>query len=351
VKVDGFTAPSYRELRPFKSETTDEFPVYADLLDTLLSTKAHPDRTIAHTMAVCSAYAYGEVSTVATIMARMGLERNHCLMIHEWVDAMFITSTAFLVQSSDGRAVILCYRGTPATSLITWLTDLNIAPTRIQVKSPSSLRECYVHGGFYRNVRSTRYEILGALKRAIDGRSVLPDGGRLENKLQALYITGHSLGGASAAMLALLLVTEPAYERDILKRLKAVYTFGAPMIASGELAGDCDKDRFLHNQVIRYVYASDIVPQVPPRESGRFAHFGAGYQYKPKGEGGEWAHNDAPGKQLRNLLEIPASLFSVFTPDITLTRRLQFHASLRDHLPEYYIQALTPKDVRSEFGD
>jgi hypothetical protein len=31
----------------------------------------------------------------------------------------------------------------------------------------------------------------------------------------------------------------------------------------------------------RYVYANDIVPQVPPTESGRFEHFGREYQCDP----------------------------------------------------------------------
>jgi Lipase (class 3) len=301
-------------------------------------------------MAVCSAYAYSEVATVATMMARMGLEQNHCVLIDEYVDAMFITSTSFLVQSKDGRVVILCYRGTPPTSLITWLTDANIDPTHIATPSPTGSGECYVHSGFYRNVRSTRYEILNALKRAIDGHSVRPGGGKLANELQALYITGHSLGAASASMLALMLVVEPAYQ-PIVSRLKAVYTFGGPMIASPELARDCDRHDFLRERVIRYVYANDVVPQLPPRASDPFAHFGTGYQYKPKGDSGEWQQNDEPRKQLRNLLSLAAAPLSVLAVDSKLTRRLQFHASLRDHMPQYYIAALTPSGVRSEFGD
>jgi Lipase (class 3) len=345
-------ASSYAELRPFKPERTTTFPVYPELVDKLVAAENHPDDTIAHVMAVCSAYAYSDAATVAMMMARMGLEENHCLMIDEYVDAMFITSTSFLVQSKDGRVVILCYRGTPPTSLITWLTDANIDPTHIDMPSPSGSRECYVHGGFYRNVRSTRYEILNALKRAIDGHSVRPDGGELDNKLQALYITGHSLGGASAAMLALMLVIEPAYQ-PVLSRLQAAYTFGGPMIASPDLADDCDQHDFLRERVIRYVYANDIVTQLPPKESDPFKHFGTGYQYKPKAHGGkgDWEPNNAPSKQLRNLLNIAPALLSVFAVDLKLTRRLQFHASLRDHLPEYYIDALTPPGVRSEFGD
>jgi hypothetical protein len=351
MEVKDCVASSYAELRPFKPERTATFPVYPDLVETLVSAETYPDDTVAHVMAVCSAYAYSGVETVAMMMARMGLEQNHCVMIDEYVNVLFITSTSFLIQSKDGRVVILCYRGTPPTSLITWLTDANIDPTHIAIPAPGGSREGYVHSGFYRNVRSTRYAILGALKRAIDGHSVRPGGGKLANKLQALYITGHSLGGASASMLALMLVVEPAYQQPIVSRLKAIYTFGGPMIASPELARDCNQHDFLRERVIRYMYANDIVPQLPPAESDPFAHFGTGYQYKPKGDGGSWQQNDAPRKQLRNLLDIAAAPLSVLAGDLKLTRRLQFHASLRDHLPQYYIDALTPPGVRSEYGD
>jgi hypothetical protein len=354
-------APSYSDLRPFKDDQTRTFPVYRDLVKTLANAKACPDETIAYVLAVCSAYAYSDVETVATMMARMGLEENHCVMIEEYVDVMFITSTSFLIQSKDGRVVILCYRGTPPTSLITWLTDANLEPTRIAIPSPSGTREGDVHGGFYRNVRSTRYEILNLLERALDGKSVRRDDDRkLDHKLEALYITGHSLGAASASMLALMLVTDPAYEPAV-EKLKAVYTYGGPMIASREIAADCDEDDLLHDRVIRYVYANDIVPQLPPSESGDFAHFGTGYQYKLKGKAelkGKtgWVQNDAPRKQLRNLLNIFDSPLTLLAGDFKLTGRLQFHASLRDHLPQYYITALMPQEpkdrgVRSEFGN
>jgi hypothetical protein len=344
-------APSYATLRPFKSPRGESFPVYPDLLERLIACDTYPDATIAHAMAVCSGYAYSDAETVATMMARLGLEENRCVMIEEYVDAMFITATSFLIQSSDGRAAILCYRGTPPTSLITWLTDANIDPTRIEISTPGVSPKSYVHGGFYRNVRATRYEILNLLKRAIDGHSICPDGGQLANKLQALYITGHSLGAASAMMLALMLVNEPAYHEPILSRLKAVYGFGGPMIASPELARACNEDDFLRERVLRYMYVNDIVPQLPPAESGPFAHFGIGYQYKPKGKKGSWRENGAPRKQLRNLLDIAVAPLTVFAGDLKVTRRLQLHASLRDHLPQYYIDALAPETLRSEFGD
>ncbi len=354
-------APSYEELRPFKLQRTKTFPVYPDLVDKLVSALTHPDKTIAYVMAVCSAYAYSDVQTVAMIMARMGLEENRCVMIDEYVDALFITCTSFLIQSKDGRAAILCYRGTPPTSLITWLTDANIDPTRTKMPSPladsgeADSGKDYVHGGFYRNVRSTRYEIFNALKRAIDGESVRPSRAeKLDNKLQALYITGHSLGAASASMLALMLVAEPGDQQPIVDRLKAVYTFGGPMLASPDLARDCNKHEFLHDRVIRYVYANDVVPQLPPKASYPFAHFGTGYQYtrKPRHKGDpDWRQNDAPHKQLRSLWSLAVAPLSLVTSDIKKARRLHFRASLNDHLPQHYVDALKPKGIRSEFGD
>lgn len=350
MKTRDATAPSYADLRPLKPERTDTFPVYDDLVGTLVAAQAHPNDTVAHVLATCAGYAYADETTVAMIMARLGLEDNRCRMIAEYVDVMFITATSYLVQSADGRVVILCYRGTPPTSLITWLTDLEVDPATIEVPAPDRSGDYTVHGGFYRNVRSTRYEIIRALERAMAGRSVLEDGAEVPNALEALYITGHSLGAACASMLSMMLLTEPRYA-PIVAKLRAVYTFGQPMIASRDLAERCNKEPFLRDRVIRYVYANDIAPQLPPAASGPFMHFGTEYQYKPTDDGGRWRRNDRPRGQLSDLLGILVTPLSFLARQFRLTRNLPFEASVVDHLPQYYIAALTPPDVRSEFGD
>jgi Lipase (class 3) len=350
MKVEHAIAPSYRHLRPYKPETSAGFPVYPDLCDRLVDTRNCPDDALRFVMAVCSSYAYGDASTVAMITARLGLARNRCLMISEFVDALFLTSTAYLIQSRDGRAAILCYRGTPPTSLITWLTDFEVEPVKLAVPVPSGQVDYDVHAGFYRNVRSTRYEVLNALRAAIAGEPVAPGGDKPEHGLEALYITGHSLGGASAAMLAAMLVTDAQHYHDVLERLRAVYTFGAPMIGSPEFASACDADPILGRRVVRYVYANDIVPQLPPTESGRFAHYGREYRYTPAGASGAWAPS-SPRKQVNNLIEVITTPLSVVARTLKITRNIPFHASLNDHLPQYYIDALTPTDKHSEFGD
>jgi hypothetical protein len=49
-----------------------------------------------------------------------------------------------------------------------------------------------------------------------------------------------------------------------------VYTYGAPMVGNPHFAAACNERDFLRQNVIRYVYEDDIVPQVPPKECGKF---------------------------------------------------------------------------------
>lgn len=329
-------------------------PVYPDLVERLATGSAVPDDVVRFVLAVCSSYAYGNAGTVATIMDRLGLTRNRCRMISEYVDALFLTSTAYLVQSHDGRVAILCYRGTPPTSAITWMTNLQVEPVTIQVPVRSVTGACEVHAGFYRNVRSTRFKVTQLLRDAIAAKSVLEEagGGGAETAggLEALYVTGHSLGGASAALLAASFVSEPGKYGEILERLRAVYTYGAPMIGTPAFADVCDSDLFLGQNVLRYVYADDIVPQLPPKASGQFKHFGQEYRYTAVGDAGRWQRS-RPREQLGSLAQIATTPLSILAKALTRTRRVPFHASLSDHLPQYYLDVLTPPSLRSEFGE
>jgi hypothetical protein len=324
-------------------------PVYPDLVDRLATGSTAPDDVVRFVLAVCSSYAYGDVNTVATIMDRLGLTRNRCRMISEYVDALFLTSTAYLIQSHDGRVAILCYRGTPPTSAITWMTNFQVEPVTIPVPLGSATGGGKVHAGFYRNVRSTRFKVMELLRDAIAAKSVLQEGGD-GGPLEALYLTGHSLGGASAALLAASLVFEPGEHGEILRRLQAVYTYAAPMIGTPPFADACDRDPLLGQNVLRYVYANDIVPQLPPKASGPFKHFGQEYRYIPPGAEGRWLRS-RPRDQLGSLAQIATTPLSILAKALTRTRHVPFHASLSDHLPQYYLDALTPPELRSEFGE
>ncbi|MEU6373136.1 hypothetical protein [Streptomyces sp. NPDC046909] len=279
--------PGFAALRPCKQETDpSSFPVYPDLVDRLVANKEQPDPdgVIPHVMAVCSAYSYagfqyrGDPGTLAVMMARLGLDENDIRLFEQRVDALYIASAAYLVQDKDRRIAILCYRGTQPEDIISILTDADVRPETLAVELEGRRHE--VHAGFYRNVRATRHHVVEALERAVRGESVAPDEpGTKGDGLEALYITGHSLGGAMAAIMAMILVHEPRY-RHITERLKGVYTFGQPMIGGPDLARACEEapgphdTHVLRDRLLRYIFDRDVVPALPPRPVGPYAPFG-----------------------------------------------------------------------------
>jgi hypothetical protein len=347
VLISDKAAPGYAALRPLKPTRTATFPVYHDLVDKLVHASVHPDDTVAHVMATCAGYAYSTADTVAMIMARMGLEDNRCRMIAEYVDAMFICSTSFVVQSRDGRVVLLAYRGTEPANGINWLTDADVHPDKVAIAFAGTNGSYAVHEGFYRNIRATRYEVVSALLRAVEGKAVSGEENQAVAPMEALYITGHSLGAAMAALIAVMLVTDPAYAQ-IAEKLRAVYSFGQPMIGSPELARACDADAFLSRNVIRYTYRRDVVAHLPPKASGPFAHFGPEYHYDGSWP---WRLQAQPSEQIGNLLELAEAPLAFVSRQLRWTRKIPFHYSLDDHAPQHYVSRLTPPGTPSEFGD
>ena len=350
VFIEQATAPSLSELRPVKPIRTAGFPVYDDLVDALVDPKQHPDDTVAHVLGVAAGYAYSDAETVSMILARMGLEGNRCLKIAQTVDAMLIESTAYVVQSADGRVVVVAYRGTQPANVLNWLTDADLHPDRILFPFPGSEDPFDIHAGFYRNVRATRYEVIRALLRARDGRSVLPDDdAAVPHPMERLYVAGHSLGGAMAALLGVMLAVETDYLELFGDAFAAVYTYGQPMVGSPAFAKACDDQAFLADRVIRYIYRRDPVPHVPPKDSGKFAHFGLERSYEGTFP---WLEtSDHPAGQMTLALDFLGSTLGFVAQAFERLRVLPLRYNLNDHLPHHYISALTPPGRPNEYGD
>jgi hypothetical protein len=319
---------------------SDPFPVYENLVEDLLAAHMREDddrnQTVAHALGTCAGYSYSDAQTVATIMTRLGLEANACVRIAQTVDAMFIFSTAYLVQSRCGRVVILCYRGTEPSNLGNWLGDADVGSDSMTF-GKELLR---VHSGFYRNVRATRIQVLDELKAALAGESLLHRDTNVEYPMQALYVAGHSLGGAMAVLFALS-VAGSEQHRAIAEKVRAVYTYGQPMTVSEPLPEIAGK---VAQKVFRHVNARDLIPALPAVSWGHFAHFGHEYRYL----NGEWQRSDTPVAQLENLREIPRSLLAFFA---TPKRRGASRYTMAEHGPHHYISALRPKGRVTEFGD
>lgn len=344
LSTDQGTAPSFAALRPFRPPTTpDAFPVY-DNLEGLLVAELPDDGLAAHVLAVASGYAYAGPEVVAMMMARLGLRDCRCRTASMAVDPMFIRSTAHVVQSADGRVVIVAYRGTEPMSFINWLTDADVYQEKVRLAVADG-HDIKVHAGFYRNVRATRYKVLGMLERALEGKSVLENDAPVDFPMEALYLTGHSLGGAMASMLAVMLQTSPDFA-VLADRMRRVCTYGQPMLGEPSLARVCQGHAFLGSQLVRYVYQKDVVPHLPPRDTGEYVHFGVERRF----DGRTWNTTAATPQMVTvgGLLEMPVSFLAERLP---VLRRLPRRYSLDDHLPHHYIKALTPTDRPSEFGD
>lgn len=260
------------------------------------------------------------------------------------------------------------YRGMDIYWWINWMTNLDIDPDQVRYDlTPHPGDESYrVHAGYYRNVRATRFAVIEVLQRAMRGESIFPDDDREElggtstiEPLEALHLTGHSLGTAMAAMMTVMLRAKRIYA-PLASKLKATYSYGQPMIGTKAFARACDEATFggtsrpLESALIRYQYADDIAPQLPPKETGSFGHFGQEFRCeridKDDGRRPTWVRQETYTGQT-GALGIAFGGLALLAHEYRRLRRLPLHQSIVDHGPNNYIAALTPPGVRSEFGD
>lgn len=129
--------------------------------------------------------------------------------------------------------VFICFRGTK-----TW-EDV-VADSKLWA-TPSGCGA--VHAGFLQ--RSTAIPV-----EALVGRNLM-------NK--QIVVTGHSLGGAAATLLACQMFVKYPHPAHRLKKRLLCVTFGAPLIGTASLADTmrAQSDRFHH-----YAHPNDIVPKL-----------------------------------------------------------------------------------------
>ncbi|MFM9109835.1 MAG: trypsin-like peptidase domain-containing protein [Prochlorococcaceae cyanobacterium] len=146
----------------------------------------------------------------------------------------------FLAASAD--LVLGCFRGTEGTA--DWLSNLKVNPRVVDELGAQ------VHAGFWGQFDALRPQ----LERLMAPHSQLP-----------LLVTGHSLGGAIAALAAATWAPS--------RPLRALYTYGQPAVARAS-ALDRLADA-LAGRYHRLVNDADIVPRVPPgyRHAGHLLQF------------------------------------------------------------------------------
>jgi triacylglycerol lipase len=147
----------------------------------------------------------------------------------------------FIAQSPT--ALLVAFRGTEPHERADWLTD-------IQVSHESCNGIGRVHRGFHDALRSVWQDALQ------NGNALLP--ARIKAAAasgRAIWITGHSLGGA----LAVLCAAEAQISLGC--HVQGVYTFGQPRVGDEQFAKTVDQK--LGGRVFRFIAHRDIVPRVP----------------------------------------------------------------------------------------
>ncbi|MBD0267981.1 MAG: lipase family protein [Cyanobacteria bacterium Co-bin8] len=159
----------------------------------------------------------------------------------------------------QGEDIILAFRG--SQQLNDWRTNFKIRLNQFTVLAdqqpvPPLGR---VHRGFLAAWHSVETEVLDYLRKRWTPGS-------------RLWITGHSLGGALAAMAAVSLESQNF-------QVSGLYTFGQPRIADWKLVNYINSK--MRDRIFRYANNNDIVPLIPPpilpwvptRVYGHMGHF------------------------------------------------------------------------------
>jgi hypothetical protein len=356
VFLESSAGPSFEAVRPTGSASSDiRFPVYDDLVDRLVKPEvdpatSEPDPVTAHVLAVAAGYAYSDGQTLTEMMTRLGMEKSTCLTVSFRNDPMFVASTAHVIQSEDGRVVVIAFRGTEPVNLINWLTDIDTAQHKVRLDEDAPID---VHPGFYRNVRAIRYKLREALLLALAGKPVDGDVDTPTDRapMEALYLTGHSLGGAMAALLALLVRRDDQDEALFGEALAAVYTYGQPMVGSPALAATCDADPRLGGRLFRYVYEGDPIPAMPSRDTGRWGHFGQERHHVTGLMNERWQSSASNVGQIRFVGQLAVAFGSLGLSQLLVLQRIPVLYRIDDHRPHHYIEKLAPQGAVSEFGD
>jgi hypothetical protein len=178
------------------------------------------------------AYETADPAKVAAIGGQWGLET-------EVVDGgrLGLARTQAVVARRGDGAVIVAFAGTDPVEAADWVSDF----------------DCYLDPatGIARGYQRAAAVVMGRIAAMLDPAA-------------ALFVTGHSLGGALAAVASMQLA-----EGGV--RPRAVHTFGMPR--PGNAAFAARYDAMLGSCTYRLVHGDDMVPTVAPSFLG-FRHVG-----------------------------------------------------------------------------
>ncbi|MBV8850930.1 MAG: hypothetical protein JOZ16_15245 [Methylobacteriaceae bacterium] len=268
------------------------------------------------------AFETDEVEKVATLLDRFGLSLVQNGVVSTQANSPLPIARTEAVVAEGRDAAFLAFAGTDPLVAANWATDFDIRPNADTTE------------GFTLALGPAIPKIVQLLRPGVP-----------------VFVTGHSLGGALAAVAALQLAKAGV-------TIAAVYTFG--MQRPGDEQFKSDYDALLGMTTYRLVHGDDVVPSVPPssfhfRHVGRLLHTNRGVHFDKTNLRADTS-SDAPpfggvaanffkdfaapfSGGVAELLNDPGPLLPGRPEKVKIIIRLlpQF---IRDHLQDSYIAAL-----------
>lgn len=376
-----FEIGTVRRINPEAAGFKGEPRCLRDHVDHMMEAKCdRHDRVVAECLGTAAAWAYSDVDTFARMMHRRGgMPHNETVSIRVTNNALLVDTTAFVTQSENKKLVLLTFSGTDWVNLVQLLLD-------VSSKTDQFWTVGTLHGGFFRAALALWPTVKRLLNSAIGGASICsgaegerdeilrkcdldgeaaservgPDGEPRElcpappnddkPPDSALYITGHSLGGALAVITAALIYQDPE-TKPIADCLRAIYTYGQPMVGSEDFAYGFQD--IIGRRLFRHVYERDLIPRLPSRSAGSFQHIGTELYSADQG----WLPRRTSSRQAYWLATSVLAGVAAFGleqfPSIPLVSRLlsgrRMAVSLYDHLPINYLRTSMIAPHGSEF--
>ncbi|KAK4425366.1 Lipase [Sesamum alatum] len=159
-------------------------------------------------------------------------------------------------RDPERKRLVIAFRGTEQSRWKDLRTDLMLVPAGLNPERIGGdfKQEVQVHSGFLSAYDSVRTRLISLIKQAIghrgDSLDLLPK--------WHIYVTGHSLGGALATLLALELSSSQLAKHGAIS--VTMYNFGSPRVGNrrfAEVYNEKVKDSW------RVVNHRDIIPTVP----------------------------------------------------------------------------------------
>ncbi|XP_024986847.1 uncharacterized protein LOC112522024 isoform X4 [Cynara cardunculus var. scolymus] len=266
-----------------------------------------------------------------------------------------ITDTQVAIwRDSARKRLVVAFRGTEQVRWKDLRTDLMLAPAGLNPERIGGdfKEEVQVHSGFLSAYDSVRTRIISLIKAATGYQD---DGADQASKWH-VYVTGHSLGGALATLLALELSSSQLAKSGAIS--VTMYNFGSPRVGNknfAEVYNEKVKDSW------RVVNHRDIIPSIP-RLMGycHVAHpiylaagdaentlenielLGDGYEGDVIGESTPDALVNEFMKGEKELIE------KILNTEINIFRSIRDGTALMQHMEDFYYVSLL-ENVRSNY--